>query len=78
MFRPLLRNVARQSAATLARPVATRELASNATLPTFNWEDPLNVQSQLTEEELAISETAEAYCQQRILPRVLRKLSAIL
>lgn len=76
MFRPLLRNVARQS--TTARPVATRGIASNATLPTFNWEDPLYIQSQLTEEELAISETAEAYCQERILPRVLRELSVML
>jgi glutaryl-CoA dehydrogenase len=37
----------------------------------FDWTDPLNAKSLFTEEELAISETAEAYCQERMLPRVL-------
>jgi glutaryl-CoA dehydrogenase len=39
----------------------------------FDWTDPLNAKSQFTEEEVAISETAEAYCQERMLPRVLGK-----
>lgn len=39
----------------------------------FDWKDPLNSNSLLTEEEQAISETAEAYCQERMLPRVLGK-----
>ena len=38
----------------------------------FNWEDPLASNNLLTEEELAIAETAERYCQERMLPRVLR------
>ena len=37
----------------------------------FDWKDPLNANSFLTEEEQAISETAESYCQERMLPRVL-------
>lgn len=37
----------------------------------FDWKDPLNANSLLTEEEQAISETAESYCQERMLPRVL-------
>lgn len=37
----------------------------------FDWQDPLNLASQLTEEELAIHETANSYCQERMLPRVL-------
>ncbi|KAG8957603.1 hypothetical protein FRC03_009980 [Tulasnella sp. 419] len=37
----------------------------------FNWEDPLNVQSLLTEEEVAISQTARDYCQEKLQPRVL-------
>lgn len=39
----------------------------------FDWTDPLNAKSLFTEEEAAISETAEAYCQERMLPRVLGK-----
>lgn len=37
----------------------------------FNWQDPLNLASLLTEEEQAIQETAHQYCQERMLPRVL-------
>lgn len=37
----------------------------------LNWEDPLDSASLFTEEELAIQETANSYCQERMLPRVL-------
>lgn len=37
----------------------------------LNWQDPLNSASLLTEEEVAIQETANSYCQERMLPRVL-------
>lgn len=37
----------------------------------FNWQDPLDAASLFTEEELAIQETAKAYCQERMLPRIL-------
>lgn len=39
----------------------------------FDWEDPLDTKDLLTEDEIAISETARAYCQEKLLPRVLRK-----
>ncbi|PPQ64936.1 hypothetical protein CVT26_015656 [Gymnopilus dilepis] len=38
----------------------------------FNWEDPLNLESQLTDEEIAIRDTARQYCQENLLPRVLK------
>ena len=37
----------------------------------FDWKDPLGASNLYTEEELAIAETAESYCQERMLPRVL-------
>ena len=40
---------------------------------TFDWRDPLGANNLFTEEELAIAETAESYCQERMLPRVLGK-----
>ncbi|KAK7736655.1 hypothetical protein SLS53_006861 [Cytospora paraplurivora] len=46
--------------------------AAAASAPPFDWQDPLNAKSLLTEEELAISETAEKYCQEKLLPRVLQ------
>ncbi|KAH8752611.1 putative glutaryl-CoA dehydrogenase [Hyaloscypha finlandica] len=71
MYRPILRLSAKQLSCA-ARPAAVRGYAAHATPQPFNWEDPLNAKSLLTEEELAISETAEAYCQERMLPRVLQ------
>ncbi|KIY69471.1 acyl-CoA dehydrogenase domain-containing protein [Cylindrobasidium torrendii FP15055 ss-10] len=37
----------------------------------YNWEDPLNLESLLTDEEKAIRDTAHEYCQENLLPRVL-------
>lgn len=37
----------------------------------FDWRDPLGANNLFTEDELAIAETAESYCQERMLPRVL-------
>ncbi|KAM5545053.1 hypothetical protein V8D89_001164 [Ganoderma adspersum] len=37
----------------------------------FDWEDQLNLESLLTEEEIAVRDTARAFCQENLLPRVL-------
>ncbi|MFK8030932.1 MAG: acyl-CoA dehydrogenase [Gammaproteobacteria bacterium] len=39
--------------------------------PSFQWEDPLNLQSALSEEEVIVMESARDYCQSRLQPRVL-------
>ncbi len=39
--------------------------------PAFNWQDPMFLDSQLSEEERMIRDTAHDYCQQKLLPRVL-------
>jgi glutaryl-CoA dehydrogenase len=36
----------------------------------FNWEDPLDLESQLTEEERMIRDTARAFAQDKLQPRV--------
>ncbi|SPO07586.1 probable glutaryl-CoA dehydrogenase [Cephalotrichum gorgonifer] len=46
--------------------------ASTAAGPAFDWTDPLASKSILTEDELAIAETAERYSQEQLLPRVLQ------
>jgi glutaryl-CoA dehydrogenase len=38
---------------------------------TFNWADPLLLDQQLTEDERMVREAAQAYCQEKLLPRVL-------
>ena len=37
----------------------------------FNWQDPLNLDSQLTEEERMVRDTARSYAQDRLAPRIL-------
>lgn len=37
----------------------------------FNWEDPLLLDQQLTEEELMVKQTAHDYAREKLLPRVL-------
>jgi len=42
-----------------------------ASKATFNWEDPLDLESQLAEEERLIRDTARDYAQSKLMPRVL-------
>jgi glutaryl-CoA dehydrogenase len=37
----------------------------------FTWEDPLRLDGQLTEDERAIRDAAQAFCQEKLFPRVL-------
>jgi len=37
----------------------------------FNWEDPFLFEDQLTEEERMIRDTAKAYCQDKLMPRII-------
>ena len=40
------------------------------TIAAFKWEDPFLLTEQLTEDETMISDTARAYCQEKLAPRV--------
>lgn len=71
MFRPFLRSCARHA-------VPLRPALPSRSFATFNWEDPLASKNLLTEEESAIRETAERYCQEQLAPRVLRIFSRLL
>ncbi len=53
-------------------PLQLRSASTASATPVFNWEDPLASKTILTEDEIAIAETAERYCQEQLLPRVLR------
>jgi len=37
----------------------------------FNWEDPLDLEGQLTEEERMIRDSVRAFCREKLMPRVL-------
>jgi glutaryl-CoA dehydrogenase len=38
--------------------------------PTFQWDDPLLLEGQLSEDERMVRDSARAYCQDKLLPRV--------
>ena len=38
---------------------------------TFNWEDPLLLESQLNEDERMVRDAARQYCQDKLAPRIL-------
>ena len=38
---------------------------------TYSWEDPLQLDAQLSDDERAVRDAAQAYCQERLAPRVL-------
>ena len=42
-----------------------------ASKASFNWEDPLLLDQQLTEEERMVRDSARQYCQDKLMPRVL-------
>lgn len=37
----------------------------------FDWRDALNLESQLTEEEIIVRDQIRAYCQEKLMPRIL-------
>ena len=44
-------------------------MASSSTRASFQWEDPFFLESQLTEDERAVRDTAQAFAQERLLPK---------
>jgi glutaryl-CoA dehydrogenase len=40
--------------------------------PPFNWEDPLDLEGELTEEERMVRETARGYAQDKLFPTILK------
>jgi len=68
LFRPALSSVKFQS--TLAQPSAS-PAAAKVEKAVFDWRDPLNLESQLTEDERLIRDSFRAYCQEKLMPRVM-------
>jgi glutaryl-CoA dehydrogenase len=46
-------------------------MMSNSRAARFDWRDPLLLDQQLTDEERMVRDTARAYCQEKLAPRVL-------
>ena len=57
----------------MSQPAEKRESPVSAPVKdaSFRWDDPLDFESELTEEERMVRETARAYAQDKLFPRVL-------
>lgn len=55
----------------MGSPAAVQNQSENSSLPAYDWQDPLNLQHQLSEDEIIVMESARDYCQSKLLPRVL-------
>jgi len=47
------------------------QATNNVARPSFRWDDPLALDELLTEEERMVRDSARAYCQDKLMPRVL-------
>ena len=56
----------------MAEPVKKQAAPSNAEPVAVGWEDPLDLENQLTEEERMIRDSARAFAQDKLMPRVLQ------
>ena len=45
---------------------------NNSTRVEFDWRDPLLLERALSEEERLVRETVQAYCQEKLMPRILK------
>merc|ERR1712012_78645 len=59
------------NAPVAGEPKVKPEQKAKKALPTWDWKDPLNLESRLTEEEIMVRDVAHQYCQEQLLPRVL-------
>jgi len=41
-------------------------------LPPFKWEDPLDLEYNLSEDEILVMNSAREYCQEKLMPRILK------
>ncbi|OBZ85279.1 Glutaryl-CoA dehydrogenase, mitochondrial [Choanephora cucurbitarum] len=57
---------------TLIAPRLTSRTMASKAFVKYNWEDPLNLEKLLTEDEVAVRDAAKSYCQERLLPRVIQ------
>ena len=50
----------------------TKAASPHKKAPPFNWEDPLDLEGELTEDERMVRDTARGYAQDKLMPRVLK------
>ena len=61
---------------TAASPKSSPKPAAVLKDSDFNWQDPLDLDSELTEEERMVRDSARAFAQDKLMPRVRVRLGA--
>ncbi|MFQ5765387.1 MAG: acyl-CoA dehydrogenase [Rhodospirillales bacterium] len=56
---------------TPSSPVPFGKAGKRTEGPAFQWDDPLALEEQLSEEERLVRDTARDYCQDKLMPRIL-------
>ena len=51
-------------------PSSTCPIRHSSSFAAFNWKDPLNLESKLTDEEKMVRDTAHTYAQEKLMPRI--------
>ena len=67
----MLSNLLRRAGSATARNTFQRAQRPASSMASFNWEDPFNLESQLSDEERMVRDMAKAFCQEELQPRVL-------
>ena len=57
--------------ASIAADTGEAHEPAKSTRPKFQWDDPFLLEEQLTEEEILVRDTAHAYAQEQLMPRIL-------
>src|SRR5215475_5144949 len=64
-------NVAKSAAKHAPKGAGQHDKTASAKDAAFNWEDPLDLESELTEEERMVRDTARGYAQDKLFPKVI-------
>ncbi|MCZ6454451.1 MAG: acyl-CoA dehydrogenase, partial [Alphaproteobacteria bacterium] len=56
---------------SLANDASAPQKPTGKDEPRFEWDDPLLLDDALTEDERMVRDTARAYCQDKLMPRIL-------
>lgn len=67
----MLSNLLRRAGSATARNTLLKAKRPASSMASFNWEDPFNLESQLSDEERMVRDMAKAFCQEELQPRVL-------
>jgi glutaryl-CoA dehydrogenase len=63
---------AQEYAMSVAEQHAGKPLSAHKKAPPFDWQDPLDLEGQLTEDERMVRDTARGYAQDKLFPRILK------